>query len=135
MPAFSRGRLLLELVDLSVFDFLAGVIFVTFVTIFTIFLTLFLKFWLVCFVIQNMDRHNYQRFELSKKLYFSSQTIMLNTFTLFFLSNRAFYNDTFALRYDHGRAFGHAYHDELKILAPLLQCCVLRSSTLTNLLK
>lgn len=49
--------------------------------------------------------------------------------------NSAFGNDTFTLRYDHGRAFGKAFHDELKILAPMLQCCLIKSSTLQTLLR
>lgn len=35
LPEFSKGRLLLELIDMSIYDFLTG----------------------------NMDRHNYQQFE------------------------------------------------------------------------
>ncbi|XP_031624731.1 extracellular serine/threonine protein CG31145-like [Contarinia nasturtii] len=81
LELFSQGRLLLELIDLSIFDFLIG----------------------------NMDRHNYQRF-------------------------KAFGEDTFVLRYDHGRAFGKAFHDEFKILAPMLQCCMIKSTTLETLL-
>ncbi|XP_055300430.1 extracellular serine/threonine protein CG31145-like [Sitodiplosis mosellana] len=78
---YTEGRLLLELIDMSIFDFLIG----------------------------NMDRQNFQTFDV-------------------------FGNDTFTLHYDHGHAFGKAFHDELKILAPLLQCCLIRSSTLQSLL-
>lgn len=45
----------------------------------------------------------------------------------FLIPKRAFLNDTFTPRYDHGRAFGKAFHDELKILAPLLQVNYLAS--------
>uniref|UniRef100_T1JJD1 FAM20 C-terminal domain-containing protein n=1 Tax=Strigamia maritima TaxID=126957 RepID=T1JJD1_STRMM len=57
-----------------------------------------------------MDRHHYE------------------TFTIFG-------NDTAPLHLDHGRGFGKAMHDELSILAPIYQCCIIRSSTLSQLLK
>lgn len=34
-----------------------------------------------------------------------------------------------------GRGFGRPYYDELANLAPLMQCCLLRSSTLKTLLR
>ncbi|CAH2037230.1 unnamed protein product, partial [Iphiclides podalirius] len=81
-PPYDSGRRLLDLMDMSIFDFLTG----------------------------NMDRHHYETFKM-------------------------FGNDTFTLHLDQGRAFGKAFHDELSILAPLLQCCVVRHTTLTTLLK
>lgn len=78
---YNQGRRLLDLVDLSIFDFLMG----------------------------NMDRHHYETF-------------------------KSFGNDTFPVHLDHGRAFGRASHDELSILAPLYQCCMVRGSTLVTLL-
>ncbi|XP_054282657.1 extracellular serine/threonine protein CG31145 isoform X2 [Macrosteles quadrilineatus] len=62
------------------------------------------------FLMGNMDRHHYETF-------------------------RAFDNDTFPLHLDHGRGFGRPFHDELSILAPLLQCCMIRDTTLATLLK
>ncbi|CAG7834153.1 unnamed protein product [Allacma fusca] len=62
------------------------------------------------FLMGNMDRHHYETFKM-------------------------FGNDTFLIHLDHGRAFGRAKHDELSILAPLYQCCVIRKSTLETLLK
>ncbi|XP_068084523.1 extracellular serine/threonine protein CG31145 isoform X3 [Anabrus simplex] len=62
------------------------------------------------FLMGNMDRHHYETF-------------------------RVFGNDTFPLHLDHGRGFGRPFHDELSILAPVLQCCLLRQSTLTTLLR
>ncbi|KAG8303187.1 osteoclast maturation [Homalodisca vitripennis] len=62
------------------------------------------------FLMGNMDRHHYETF-------------------------RAFDNDTFPLHLDHGRGFGRAYHDELSILAPILQCCLIRDTTLATLLR
>ncbi|KAK5641275.1 hypothetical protein RI129_009822 [Pyrocoelia pectoralis] len=62
------------------------------------------------FLTGNMDRHHYETFKL-------------------------FGNDTFPLHLDHGRGFGKPFHDELSILAPVLQCCMIRQSTLETLLK
>lgn len=62
------------------------------------------------FLTGNMDRHHYETFKL-------------------------FGNDTFPLHLDHGRGFGKPFHDELSILAPVLQCCMIRQSTLESLLK
>jgi hypothetical protein len=61
------------------------------------------------FLMGNMDRHHYETF-------------------------KAFGNNTFPIHLDHGRGFGRADHDELSILAPLYQCCMIRSSTLSTLL-
>ncbi|XP_037030724.1 extracellular serine/threonine protein CG31145 isoform X2 [Bradysia coprophila] len=82
IPPYDEGRRLLDLMDMSIFDFLTG----------------------------NMDRHHYETF-------------------------KAYGNDTFTLHLDHGRGFGKPFHDELSILAPMLQCCVIRLSTLHTLLK
>ncbi|XP_060523041.1 extracellular serine/threonine protein CG31145 isoform X2 [Cylas formicarius] len=62
------------------------------------------------FLTGNMDRHHYETFRL-------------------------FGNDTFTLHLDHGRGFGKPFHDEISILAPLLQCCMVRQQTLETLLK
>jgi len=61
------------------------------------------------FLMGNMDRHHYETFKL-------------------------FGNDTFPVHLDHGRAFGRSGHDEMSILAPLYQCCVIRQSTISMLL-
>ncbi|KAI4472488.1 hypothetical protein M0802_016774 [Mischocyttarus mexicanus] len=82
IPPYDEGRRLLDLMDMSVFDFLTG----------------------------NMDRHHYETFKI-------------------------FGNDTFTLHVDHGRGFGKPFHDETSILAPILQCCMIRQSTLGTLLK
>lgn len=79
-PPFNKGRRLVDLMDMAVFDFLTG----------------------------NMDRHHYDTF-------------------------REFGNDTFPLHLDNGRAFGKSHHDELTILAPVYQCCLIRYSTLLKL--
>ncbi|XP_063994366.1 extracellular serine/threonine protein CG31145 [Diachasmimorpha longicaudata] len=79
---YDEGRRLLDLMDMSVLDFLSG----------------------------NMDRHHYETF-------------------------KTFGNDSFIIHLDHGRGFGKPFHDETSILAPLLQCCVIRQSTLGTLLK
>ncbi|XP_052759271.1 extracellular serine/threonine protein CG31145 isoform X2 [Galleria mellonella] len=81
-PPYDSGRRLLDLMDMSIFDFLTG----------------------------NMDRHHYETFKM-------------------------FGNESFTLHLDQGRAFGKAFHDELSILAPLLQCCIVRHTTLSVLLK
>ena len=62
------------------------------------------------FLMGNMDRHHYETF-------------------------KTFGNDTFPIHLDHGRAFGRASHDEMSILAPLYQCCLVRGSTLARLLE
>lgn len=79
---YNSGRRLLDVMDMSVLDFLIG----------------------------NMDRHHYETFKV-------------------------FGNDTFPIHLDHGRGFGKPYHDEVSILAPILQCCMIRTSTLATLLR
>ncbi|XP_014908754.1 extracellular serine/threonine protein kinase FAM20C-like isoform X1 [Poecilia latipinna] len=60
------------------------------------------------FLMSNMDRHHYETFE-------------------------EFGNETFLLHLDNGRAFGRHSQDEPSILAPLVQCCRIRRSTLLRL--
>lgn len=62
------------------------------------------------FLMGNMDRHHYETFKI-------------------------FGNNTFSLHLDHGRGFGRPFHDEISILAPILQCCMIRQTTLSTLLK
>jgi len=62
------------------------------------------------FLTGNMDRHHYETFQM-------------------------FGNDTFTVHLDHGRGFGKAFHDEMSILSPIRQCCILRKSTLRTLLR
>lgn len=62
------------------------------------------------FLMGNMDRHHYETFKM-------------------------FGNDTFLIHLDHGRAFGRSKHDEISILAPLYQCCIIRKTTLEKLIK
>lgn len=62
------------------------------------------------FLMGNMDRHHYETFKI-------------------------FGNNTFPLHLDHGRGFGKPFHDEFSILAPILQCCMIRQTTLSTLLK
>ncbi|KAG7210456.1 hypothetical protein KM043_011984 [Ampulex compressa] len=62
------------------------------------------------FLSGNMDRHHYETF-------------------------RIFGNDTFPLHLDHGRGFGRPFYDETSILAPILQCCMIRQTTLGTLLR
>ena len=50
-------------------------------------------------------------------------------------SFQTFGNQSYPLHLDHGRGFGRPNHDEVSILAPLYQCCMLRSSTLSALLR
>ena len=45
-----------------------------------------------------------------------------------------FGNRTYPLHLDHGRGFGKPHHDELSILAPIYQCCMIRMSTLETLM-
>lgn len=59
------------------------------------------------FLMGNMDRHHYETFKI-------------------------FGNRTYPLHLDHGRGFGRPNHDELSILAPIYQCCMIRASTLVG---
>ncbi|ROL40724.1 Extracellular serine/threonine protein kinase FAM20C [Anabarilius grahami] len=79
-PPYDRGTRLVDLIDMSILDFLMS----------------------------NMDRHHYETFE-------------------------KFGNDTFLIHLDNGRAFGRHSKDEPSILAPLVQCCRVRRSTLLRL--
>ncbi|CAG5117779.1 unnamed protein product [Candidula unifasciata] len=79
---YNEGRRLLDVLDMSVFDFLTG----------------------------NLDRHHYETF-------------------------RDFGNDTFIIHLDNGRAFGKSKYDCISCLAPVRQCCMIRLSTLTKLVK
>lgn len=62
------------------------------------------------FLMGNMDRHHYETFKM-------------------------FGNNSAPLHLDHGRGFGKAHHDEVSILAPLYQCCLIRHSTISTLLR
>ena len=62
------------------------------------------------FLMGNMDRHHYETFKI-------------------------FGNDTFPLHLDNGRGFGKPFQDEISCLSPLLQCCMIRQSTLATLLR
>lgn len=79
---YNEGRRLLDIMDMSVLDFLMG----------------------------NMDRHHYETFKM-------------------------FGNNSAPLHLDHGRGFGKPFHDEVSILAPVYQCCLIRHSTLASLLR
>uniref|UniRef100_A0A183IDV5 Fam20C domain-containing protein n=1 Tax=Soboliphyme baturini TaxID=241478 RepID=A0A183IDV5_9BILA len=78
---FRSGRRLLDLVDMSIFDFLIG----------------------------NQDRHHYDYLQK-------------------FGDSSAF------LHIDNGKGFGSPDTDDLDILAPLAQCCIIRPSTLKRLI-
>uniref|UniRef100_A0A672LSM4 FAM20 C-terminal domain-containing protein n=1 Tax=Sinocyclocheilus grahami TaxID=75366 RepID=A0A672LSM4_SINGR len=56
----------------------------------------------------NMDRHHYEVFT-------------------------KFGDDGFLLHLDNARGFGRPSHDEVSILAPLTQCCMIKRSTLFRL--
>ncbi|XP_034984304.2 extracellular serine/threonine protein kinase FAM20C-like [Zootoca vivipara] len=60
------------------------------------------------FLMGNMDRHHYETFD-------------------------KFGNDTFFLHLDNGRGFGRHSHDEVSILVPLRQCCMIKKSTFLRL--
>ncbi|XP_028989846.1 pseudokinase FAM20A [Betta splendens] len=77
---YNSGNRLLNIIDMSVFDFLTG----------------------------NMDRHHYEIFT-------------------------KFGDEGFILHLDNARGFGRHSHDEMSILAPLTQCCMIKSSTLVRL--
>lgn len=60
------------------------------------------------FLIGNMDRHHYEIFT-------------------------RFGDEGFLLHLDNARGFGRPSHDEMSILAPLTQCCMIKRSTLLRL--
>lgn len=60
------------------------------------------------FITSNMDRHHYERM------------ISLG-------------NDSFMIHLDNGRSFGKIFSDEMSILAPVKQCCLIRYSTFKRL--
>ncbi|XP_042305649.1 pseudokinase FAM20A [Sceloporus undulatus] len=60
------------------------------------------------FLIGNMDRHHYEMFT-------------------------KFGDDGFLLHLDNARGFGKHSHDEISILAPLEQCCIIKKTTLLRL--
>ncbi|XP_076459722.1 extracellular serine/threonine protein CG31145-like [Babylonia areolata] len=77
---YNTGRRLMDIVDMSVLDFLMG----------------------------NLDRHHYETFE-------------------------SFNNNSIPLHLDNGRGFGKQHEDDVSCLAPMVQCCMLRLSTLQRL--
>uniref|UniRef100_A0A7N8Y0U5 FAM20A golgi associated secretory pathway pseudokinase n=1 Tax=Mastacembelus armatus TaxID=205130 RepID=A0A7N8Y0U5_9TELE len=77
---YNSGNRLLNIIDMSVFDFLTG----------------------------NMDRHHYEIFT-------------------------KFGDEGFLLHLDNARGFGKHSQDEMSILAPLSQCCMIKRSTLLRL--
>ncbi|CAB1313163.1 unnamed protein product [Coregonus sp. 'balchen'] len=60
------------------------------------------------FLIGNMDRHHYEIFT-------------------------KFGDEGFLLHFDNAKGFGKHSHDEMSILAPLSQCCIIKHSTLLRL--
>ncbi|XP_072229475.1 pseudokinase FAM20A isoform X1 [Leuresthes tenuis] len=77
---YNSGNRLLNIIDMSIFDFLIG----------------------------NMDRHHYEIFT-------------------------KFGDEGFLLHLDNARGFGKHTRDEMSILAPLSQCCMIKRSTLLRL--
>lgn len=77
---YNSGNRLLNIIDMSVFDFLIG----------------------------NMDRHHYEIFT-------------------------KFGDEGFLLHLDNARGFGKHAKDEMSILSPLSQCCMIKQSTLLRL--
>ncbi|XP_034563063.1 pseudokinase FAM20A [Notolabrus celidotus] len=80
MYPYNSGNRLLNIIDMSIFDFLIG----------------------------NMDRHHYEIFT-------------------------KFGDEGFLLHLDNARGFGKPSHDEMSILTPLSQCCMIKRSTLVRL--
>ncbi|XP_042081089.1 pseudokinase FAM20A isoform X2 [Haplochromis burtoni] len=77
---YNSGNRLLNIIDMSIFDFLIG----------------------------NMDRHHYEIFT-------------------------KFGDEGFLLHLDNARGFGKHTKDEMSILSPLSQCCMIKQSTLLRL--
>ena len=73
---------------------------------------------------------------IKQKLFIDTFILLIFLFCFFFFFFcRIYGNETFTLHLDHGRGFGKAFHDDLTILAPMLQCCMLRKSTVKKLLE
>ena len=79
---YKSGRALLDVIDMTLLDFLIG----------------------------NMDRHHYEVFKSLPS------------------------DEAYPIHMDHGRGFGRPFHDELSILTPLIQCCLIRPTTLNTLI-
>jgi len=74
------------------------------------------------FLMGNMDRHHYETFRVSEISLENGQKSLKYIF-----NDKIFGNDSYPIHLDHGRGFGRATHDEISILAPLYQCCMIRS--------
>lgn len=62
------------------------------------------------FLMGNLDRHHYEKFQIFGEV-------------------------SYPIHIDQGRGFGRPFHDEYPILAPVMQCCMIRASTLKTLLE
>lgn len=144
---YSEGRRLLDIMDMAVFDFLTGNMdrhhYETFkwVEKFNFSDQTEISFSIVnqtgkVLVIVFSLSFGFPSSPSQYSIYFQQfSTFSLSYILWLYLWNRIFGNNTFTLHTDHGRGFGKAFHDELSILAPLLQCCMIRATTLRTLLE
>lgn len=82
------------------------------------------------FLIGNMYRPEYETFR-----YVQKRLLNIINLGIILLHFRVFGNDSFTIHLNQALGFGQPFHDEISILAPVTQCCLIQSATLTTLLK
>ncbi|XP_044035706.1 pseudokinase FAM20A isoform X3 [Siniperca chuatsi] len=113
---YNSGNRLLNIIDMSIFDFLTSILYHYLLLSSTIHMstrtfTVYNLYISVIFFVPvkgNMDRHHYEIFT-------------------------KFGDEGFLLHLDNARGFGKHSQDEMSILAPLSQCCMIKHSTLLRL--
>lgn len=77
--------------------------------------------------------NNLSTFTASNQLH--GPFILLTKMQFAHFVDSVFGKNSFIIRDGNGKAFGRAYHDDLGILAPLIQSCIIRTTTLKTLLR
>lgn len=95
----------------------------------------FLFYWRVIGSTPTTENYHHQSDILMSDLLDVSKALHKTQNSKSCLLYQMFGNNSAPLHLDHGRGFGKAFHDELTILAPIYQCCLMRHSTLSTLLR